>query len=136
MKHLKLFEGFLKDDGIDKLIPDLRETFQDLEDKYYIITIRLDLTDMQTSDGWSIPDLNVKIYPPGFFTTNKKIFRLADIKENLLFTISYAKDELGLKLNYLTISLVNEYANKTYENIELVPDDVDLFYIEISFILA
>lgn len=60
-----------------------------------------------------------------------KRFLIDEIKENLLFAESYAKDELGLEINYIFVSKIPDY--RYYKSVEYLPFDSNWWIDSITF---
>ena len=149
MKYLKLFEN-KEIDELRELIPEMEELCQDLKDRGFEIVIYsedisflFDFLDKDISNTFKFTNSNfnnciccliLRIigYNTGFKIDNNFI-------DNLLFIESYAED-MKLKVNYHVVYFVKSvtYASNIcyYKNIENLPKDEKVSYIEISFIKA
>jgi len=93
-----------------------------------------EIPDYKPSKTVVISTIDVKVSRPNF-----KSFDIDEVKENLLFAQSYAKNELGLKIEYIYIvtplilrpSIQKEYIY--YKSIDVLPSNIMINSITISF---
>jgi hypothetical protein len=140
MKYLKSYKLF---EGVDvKDIESFKELFYNFKDDGFDISIsenntqRVDFSEKDSLTSFEIPD-----YKPGktiVITTidvkvnrHFKSFNIDEVKENLLFVQSYAKDELGLKIEYIYIVKDNQYIY--YKSIDVLPSNIMIDSVTISF---
>jgi len=140
MKYLKSYKLF---EGVDvKDIESFKELFYNFKDDGFDISIsenntqRVDFSEKDSLTSFEIPD-----YKPGktiVITTidvkvnrHFKSFNIDEVKENLLFAQSYAKDELGLKIEYIYIVKDNQYIY--YKSIDVLPSNIMIDSVTISF---
>jgi len=149
MKHLKDYKLF---EGVDvKDIESFKELFYNFKDDGFDISItenntqRVDFSEKDSLTSFEIPDYkpgktivitttDVKVSRPNF-----KSFDIDEVKENLLFAQSYAKDELDLRIEYIYIvtplilrpSIQKEYIY--YKSIDVLPSNIMINSITISF---
>ena len=140
MKYLKSYKLF---EGVDvKDIESFKELFYNFKDDGFDISIsenntqRVDFSEKDSLTSFEIPD-----YKPGktiVITTidvkvnrHFKSFNIDEVKENLLFVQSYAKDELGLKIEYIYIVKDNQYIY--YKSIDVLPSNIMINSVTISF---
>jgi hypothetical protein len=143
MRYLKSYKLFEEVDVKD--IESFKELFYNFKDDGFDISIsenntqRVDFSKKDSLTSFEIPD-----YKPGktieIITTDVKVsrpnfksFNIDEIKENLLFAQSYAKDELGLKIEYIYIvrNWMREYIY--YKSIDVLPSNIMIDSITISF---
>ena len=139
MKYMKLFES-KEDDGI---IDAFKMCFQELEDKGFEVKIRQILVSWYADfskdtiikrhnklspDQPKIPYVRVDIYK------NRKCFNILDVKEYLLFTESYMKDEFNLNIDHIQILSCGKWGiERIYKSIEYIPLDINISNILIAF---
>jgi hypothetical protein len=140
MRYLKSYRLF---EGVDvKDIESFKELFYNFKDDGFDISIsenntqRVDFSEKDSLTSFEIPD-----YKPGktiVITTidvkvnrHFKSFNIDEVKENLLFVQSYAKDELGLKIEYIYIVKDNQYIY--YKSIDVLPSNIMIYSVTISF---
>ena len=140
MRYLKSYKLF---EGVDvKDIESFKELFYNFKDDGFDISIsenntqRVDFSEKDSLTSFEIPD-----YKPGktiVITTidvkvnrHFKSFNIDEVKENLLFVQSYAKDELGLKIEYIYIVKDNQYIY--YKSIDVLPSNIMIDSVTISF---
>lgn len=140
MRYLKSYRLF---EGVDvKDIESFKELFYNFKDDGFDISIsenntqRVDFSEKDSLTSFEIPD-----YKPGktiVITTidvkvnrHFKSFNIDEVKENLLFVQSYAKDELGLKIEYIYIVKDNQYIY--YKSIDVLPSNIMIDSVTISF---
>ena len=97
LKTYKIFEGFFNKkkpfNDITETIHIVKETLLDLSDNGYNIVVRKDEYGIF---GDVTPFIVITITKDA---SSDKIFKVIDLKDPLQFTISYLKDEVGLKLS-------------------------------------
>lgn len=150
MKYLKSYKLF---EGVDvKDIESFKELFYNFKDDGFDISIsenntqRVDFSEKDSLTSFEIPDykpgktivittIDVKVNRPN---TNTDVynfyirqFEIDEVKENLLFAQSYAKDELGLKVEYIYIVKDNQYIY--YKSIDVLPSNIMIDSVTISF---
>jgi len=149
MRYLKSYKLF---EGVDvKDIESFKELFYNFKDDGFDISIsenntqRVDFSKKDSLTSFEIPDYkpgktivitttDVKVSRPNF-----KSFDIDEVKENLLFAQSYAKDELDLRIEYIYIvtplilrpSIQKEYIY--YKSIDVLPSNIMINSITISF---
>jgi hypothetical protein len=149
MKYLKSYKLFEEVDVKD--IESFKELFYNFKDDGFDISItenntqRVDFSKKDSLTSFEIPDYkpgktivitttDVKVSRPNF-----KSFDIDEVKENLLFAQSYAKDELDLRIEYIYIvtplilrpSIQKEYIY--YKSIDVLPSNIMINSITISF---
>jgi hypothetical protein len=140
MRYLKSYKLFEEVDVKD--IESFKELFYNFKDDGFDISIsenntqRVDFSEKDSLTSFEIPD-----YKPGktiVITTidvkvnrHFKSFNIDEVKENLLFVQSYAKDELGLKIEYIYIVKDNQYIY--YKSIDVLPSNIMIDSVTISF---
>jgi len=150
MRYLKSYRLF---EGVDvKDIESFKELFYNFKDDGFDISIsenntqRVDFSEKDSLTSFEISDykpgktivittIDVKVNRPNF-----KSFNIDEVKENLLFAQSYAKDELGLKIEYIYIvtphvMLVGDRNWKYiyYKSIDVLPSNIMINSVTISF---
>jgi len=150
MRYLKSYKLF---EGVDvKDIESFKELFYNFKDDGFDISIsenntqRVDFSEKDSLTSFEISDykpgktivittIDVKVNRPNF-----KSFNIDEVKENLLFAQSYAKDELGLKIEYIYIvtphvMLVGDRNWKYiyYKSIDVLPSNIMINSVTISF---
>jgi hypothetical protein len=150
MKYLKSYKLF---EGVDvKDIESFKELFYNFKDDGFDISIsenntqRVDFSEKDSLTSFEIPDykpgktivittIDVKVNRPNTSYTNQyfylRQFEIDEVKENLLFAQSYAKDELGLKIEYIYIVKDNQYIY--YKSIDVLPSNIMIDSVTISF---
>lgn len=139
MKHLKSYKIFESQD-----LSIFLDIFQELKDQGFKVTVKesntlkldfsksnvIDIHYMQEEPGTSqsIKTVDVKIEKrvlaqdnTRFFGPTLKEFNLSDIKEDLKFAESYAKDELGLEIEYIFTMRIPKYLY--YNSVDALPDN-------------
>jgi len=149
MRYLKSYKLFEEVDVKD--IESFKELFYNFKDDGFDISIsenntqRVDFSKKDSLTSFEIPDYkpgktivitttDVKVSRPNF-----KSFDIDEVKENLLFAQSYAKDELDLRIEYIYIvtplilrpSIQKEYIY--YKSIDVLPSNIMINSITISF---
>jgi len=149
MRYLKSYKLFEEVDVKD--IESFKELFYNFKDDGFDISItenntqRVDFSEKDSLTSFEIPDYkpgktivitttDVKVSRPNF-----KSFDIDEVKENLLFAQSYAKDELDLRIEYIYIvtplilrpSIQKEYIY--YKSIDVLPSNIMINSITISF---
>ena len=141
MRYLKSYKLF---EGVDvKDIESFKELFYSFKDDGFDISIsenntqRVDFSKKDSLTSFEIPDykpgktivvttIDVKVSRPNF-----KSFNIDEVKENLLFAQSYAKNELGLKIEYIYIVENRKY--RYYKSIDVLPSNIMIDSVTISF---
>jgi hypothetical protein len=141
MRYLKSYKLF---EGVDvKDIESFKELFYNFSDDGFEVETKtssaqkLDFSKKDSLTSFEIPDykpgktivittIDVKVSRPNF-----KSFNIDEVKENLLFAQSYAKDELGLKIEYIYIVRNWEYIY--YKSIDVLPSNIMIDSVTISF---
>ena len=141
MRYLKSYKLF---EGVDvKDIESFKELFYNFKDDGFDISIsenntqRVDFSEKDSLTSFEIPDykpgktivittIDVKVNRPNF-----KSFDIDEVKENLLFAQSYAKDELDLRIEYIYIVKDNQYIY--YKSIDVLPSNIMVNSVTISF---
>jgi hypothetical protein len=161
MRYLKSYKLFEEVDVKD--IESFKELFYNFKDDGFDISItenntqRLDFSEKDSLTSFEIPDyksgktivittIDVKVcLTAGTNAPNFKSFDIDEVKENLLFAQSYAKDELGLKIEYIYIvTKRNAYhpyllvGNRNwkyiyYKSIDVLPSNIMVSSVTISF---
>ena len=150
MRYLKSYKLFEEVDVKD--IESFKELFYNFKDDGFDISIsenntqRVDFSKKDSLTSFEIPDYkpgktieitttDVKVSRPNF-----KSFDIDEVKENLLFAQSYAKDELDLRIEYIYIvtphvMLVGDRNWKYiyYKSIDVLPSNIMISSITISF---
>lgn len=146
LKNYKIFES----DQFDWL----KDLFLDLQDEGFLITIKESTSqkmDFSKSDSFNSLNLETKKYTiktidvkieKGFMKhdfwnedgPNLKEFNIDEIKETLRFTESYAKNELGLKLEFIYVVKIPNYTY--YKSVDVLPDNQIVQKIEMVFCLG
>ena len=89
--------------------------------------------DLQTKN-YNIKTIDVKvdkrIIDEAGQPTHKR-FTIDEIKENLLFAESYAKDELGLELEYIYVVKIPDY--RYYKSVEYLPFESNWWIDSVTF---
>ena len=99
LKTYKIFEGFFnkkKPFNDVETIDIVRETLLDLSDNGY--NIEVVRKDEEGGFGDVTPFIVIRITKDAEVSSDK-VFKVIDLKDTLQFTISYLKDEVGLKLS-------------------------------------
>ena len=99
LKTYKIFEGFFnkkKPFNDVETIDIVRETLLDLSDNGY--NIEVVRKDEEGGFGDVTPFIVIRITKDAEVSSDK-VFKVIDLKDPLQFTISYLKDEVGLKLS-------------------------------------
>lgn len=103
MKHLKTYEGFFgnlfgskKPFNDVEIVDRVKETLLELSDSGYSIEVEREDEEGLLNDV--TPFIIITIQKDAVVSSDK-VFNLKDIKDPLQFTISYLKDEVGLKLH-------------------------------------
>ena len=145
MKYMKLFESKEED---KEIIEALEMCFQELKDKGYIVYISKEIGDNIYFSKYPIINRlelkasnKSKIKIPYFCVTiykdinRKKLFNIKDIKEDILFTESYIKDEFNTNIHHFGSSYHDSkgFNSYCYKNIEYVPTNVNIPVIGIYF---
>lgn len=138
LKSYKLFEGAdVKD------VESFKELFYNFSDDGFGVKIepnrwnqKLDFSKKDSLTSFEIPDYHfgsdvnnscdVVVNRPSF-----EEFNIDEIKENLLFAQSYAKDELGLKIEYIYIASNRQYIY--YKSIDVLPSNIMINSVTVSF---
>ncbi len=141
MRYLKSYKLF---EGVDvKDVESFTELFYNFSDDGFIVKIepnrwnqKLDFSKKDSLTSFEIPDYHfgsdvnnscdVVVNRPSF-----KEFNIDEVKENLLFAQSYAKNELGLKIGYIYIVKNNQYIY--YKSIDVLPSNIMINSVTISF---
>ena len=141
MRYLKSYKLF---EGVDvKDIESFKELFYNFSDDGFEVETKtssaqkLDFSKKDSLTSFEIPDykpgktivittIDVKVSRPNF-----KSFNIDEVKEKLLFAQSYAKDELGLKIEYIYIVRNWEYIY--YKSIDVLPSNIMINSVTISF---
>jgi hypothetical protein len=150
MRYLKSYKLFEEVDVKD--IESFKELFYNFKDDGFDISItenntqRVDFSEKDSLTSFEIPDykpgktivittIDVKVNRPNTSYTNQyfylRQFEIDEVKENLLFAQSYAKDELGLKIEYIYIVKDNQYIY--YKSIDVLPSNIMIDSVTISF---
>ena len=149
MRYLKSYKLF---EGVDvKDIESFKELFYNFKDDGFEVETKtssaqkLDFSKKDSLTSFEIPDYNpsktivistidVKVSRPNADGHNFYIrqFEIDEVKENLLFAQSYAKNELGLKIEYIYIVINNQYIY--YKSIDVLPSNIMINSVTISFI--
>jgi hypothetical protein len=141
MRYLKSYKLFEEVDVKD--IESFKELFYNFKDDGFDISIsenntqRVDFSEKDSLTSFELPDykpgktivistIDVKVSRPNF-----KSFNIDEVKENLLFAQSYAKNELGLKIEYIYIVKDNQYIY--YKSIDVLPSNIMVHSVTISF---
>ena len=149
MKYLKTFES-LDPTRIESQIEQIKELFVDLEDRGFIVIVQYcDFKPLDFSKGNTMNGIEAEQYfKSHWFDTKKSIyvrikrasttFDLNEIVENLKFVESYAREELGLNLEYIStqdrmdVKSVGVYRDNNYyksaddvERISIINDRVN-----------
>jgi len=90
------------------------------------VLVRFEIPDYKPGKTIVITTIDVKVSRPNF-----KSFNIDEVKEKLLFAQSYAKDELGLKIEYIYIVRNWEYIY--YKSIDVLPSNIMINSVTISF---
>jgi hypothetical protein len=146
MKHLKSYKLF-ENQNFDWF----RDLFQELKDEGYHISVKeslaqkidfsevdfFDSSNLKTKDD-SVKTIDVKVEKrvnaqdnTRFFGPTLKEFNIDDIKETLRFAESYAKDELGLELEYIYTMRVPRYTY--YKSVDVLPDNQTIDSVTFAF---
>ena len=148
MRYLKSYKLF---EGVDvKDIESFKELFYNFKDDGFEVETKtssaqkLDFSKKDSLTSFEIPDYNpsktivistidVKVSRPNTDGYNFYIrqFEIDEVKENLLFAQSYAKNELGLKIEYIYIVKNNQYIY--YKSIDVLPSNIMIDSVTISF---
>ena len=141
MRYLKSYKLF---EGVDvKDIESFKELFYNFSDDGFEVETKtssaqkLDFSKKDSLTSFEIPDykpgktivittIDVKVSRPNF-----KSFNIDEVKEKLLFAQSYAKDELGLKIEYIYI--VRNWVYIYYKSIDVLPSNIMINSVTISF---
>jgi hypothetical protein len=151
MKYLKTYNK-LFESGDFTIFEDL---FRELKDQGFKVTVgesntrkldfsKSDVIDIHTliSDFefpiQSIRTIDVKVERrvnaqdnTRFFGPTRKEFNIDEIKENLKFAESYAKDELGLEIEFIFVSRVPKYLY--YKSVDALPDNKEVDSVTFFF---
>ena len=146
LKSYKLFEGVdvkdiesfkelfynFKDDGFE--VETKTSSAQKLDFSKKDSLTSFELTDYKPGKTIVISTIDVKVSGPNADVHNFYIrqFEIDEVKENLLFAQSYAKNELGLKIEYIYIVKNNQYIY--YKSIDVLPSNIMINSVTISFI--
>lgn len=147
MKHLQLFEGFFskkKPFNDLEIIDRVKETLLDLSDNGYNIEVVREDEEGLFND--ITPFIIITITKDAEVSSDK-VFNVIDLKVPLQFTISYLKDEVGLKLNDIvfredkwtnTKSWFNGTQRGTkkrvrYTRLNQIKESDTAWYVEITF---
>jgi hypothetical protein len=147
MKYLKSYKLF---EGVDvKDIESFKDLFYNFKDDGFDISITENNTQkVDFSEKDSLTSFEIPGYKPGktivITTTDVKVsrpnfksFNIDEVKENLLFAQSYAKDELGLRIEYIFIVSGWEYLKSPsyiyYKSIDVLPSNIMINLVTISF---
>ena len=146
MKHLKTYKLF-ESQNFDWF----RDLFQELKDEGFQISVKESTTqkmdfsefdnfsthNLRTKDG-TVRTIDVKVEKrvsaqdnTEFFGPSLKRFKIDEIKETLLFAESYAKDELGLELEYIFVSKIPDY--RYYKSVEYLPFESNWWVDSVTF---
>ena len=148
MRYLKSYRLF---EGVDvKDIESFKELFYNFKDDGFEVETKtssaqkLDFSKKDSLTSFEIPVYNpsktivistidVKVSRPNADGHNFYIrqFEIDEVKENLLFAQSYAKNELGLKIEYIYIVINNQYIY--YKSIDVLPSNIMINSVTISF---
>jgi hypothetical protein len=158
MRYLKSYKLFEEVDVKD--IESFKELFYNFKDDGFDISItenntqRVDFSEKDSLTSFEIPDykpgktivittIDVKVCLAAGNAPNFKSFDIDEVKENLLFAQSYAKDELGLKIEYIYIVTPNvkraRYVGDRnwkyiyYKSIDVLPSNIMVHSVTISF---
>jgi hypothetical protein len=140
MRYLKSYKLF---EGVDvKDIESFKELFYNFSDDGFEVETKtssaqkLDFSKKDSLKSFELPykpgktivisTIDVKVSRPNF-----KSFNIDEVKENLLFAQSYAKNELGLKIGYIYIVINNQYIY--YKSIDVLPSNIMINSVTISF---
>lgn len=150
MKHLKSYKLFESQD-----LSIFTDIFQELKDEGFKVTVNesntrrldfsksdvIDIHYMDEEPGQplqSIKTIDVKIEKrvlaqdnTRFFGPTLKEFNVGDIKESLRFAESYAKDELGLEVEYIYTMRIPKYLY--YKSIDALPDNQNVDSVTFAF---
>lgn len=118
----ELFCNF-KDDGFDISITENNTQKLDFSKKDSLTSF--ELPDYKPGKTIVISTIDVKVSGPNFK------FNIDEVKENLLFAQSYAKNELGLKIEYIYI--VRNWKYIYYKSIDVLPSNIWIDTVTISF---
>ena len=146
LKSYKLFEGVdvkdiesfkelfynFKDDGFE--VETKTSSAQKLDFSKKDSLTSFELTDYKPGKTIVISTIDDKVSRPNADVHNFYIrqFEIDEVKENLLFAQSYAKNELGLKIEYIYIVKNNQYIY--YKSIDVLPSNIMINSVTISFI--
>lgn len=140
MRYLKSYKLF---EGVDvKDIESFKELFYNFSDDGFEVETKtssaqkLDFSKKDSLTSFELPDykpgktivistIDVKVSGPNFK------FNIDEVKENLLFAQSYAKNELGLKIGYIYI--VRNWKYIYYKSIDVLPSNIWIDSVTISF---
>ena len=146
MKHLKTYKLF-ESQNFDWF----RDLFQELKDEGFHISVKESTTqkmdfsefdnfsthNLRTKDG-TVRTIDVKVEKKvsaqdntEFFGPSLKRFKIDEIKETLLFAESYAKDEIGLELEYIFVSKIPDY--RYYKSVEYLPFESNWWVDSVTF---
>jgi hypothetical protein len=153
MKHIKtykLFESFNEDD-----FQWFKDLFQELKDEGFRLVIKesstmrldfsksdvIDIHYMEETPGKPqeiIKTIDVKIEKrviaqdnTRFFGPTLKEFNINEIKETLRFAESFAKDELGLEIEYIYTMRIPRYLY--YSSVDALPDNQTVDSVTFAF---
>ena len=128
-----------------------RDLFQELKDEGFHVSVKESTTqkmdfsefdnfsthNLRTKDG-TVRTIDVKVEKKvsaqdntEFFGSSLKRFKIDEIKETLLFAESYAKDELGLELEYIFVSKIPDY--RYYKSVEYLPFESNWWVDSVTF---
>ena len=113
-----------KDDGFDISISENNTHRVDFSKKDSLTSF--EITDYKPGKTIVITTTEVKVSRPNF-----KSFNIDEVKENLLFAQSYAKDELDLRIEYIYI--VRNWKYIYYKSIDVLPSNIMINSVTISF---
>ena len=146
MKHLKTYKLF-ESQNFDWF----RDLFQELKDEGFHVSVKESTTqkmdfsefdnfsthNLRTKDG-TVRTIDVKVEKrvsaqdnTEFFGPSLKRFKIDEIKETLLFAESYAKDEIGLELEYIFVSKIPDY--RYYKSVEYLPFESNWWVDSVTF---
>lgn len=146
MRYLKSYKLF---EGVDvKDIESFKELFYNFSDDGFEVETKtssaqkLDFSTPFSGERDSLSSFEVPNYNPGKTAVistidvrvsrpNFKSFNIDEVKENLLFAQSYAKNELGLKIEYIYIASNRQYIY--YKSIDVLPSNIMIDSVTISF---
>ena len=150
MKHLKTYKLFESQDFT--MFEDL---FRELKDEGFKVTVKesntrkldfsksdvIDIHYMEEEPGQplqSIKTVDVKVERrvnaqdnTRFFGPTLKEFNIDEIKENIRFAESYAKDELGLELEYIYTMRIPKYLY--YKSVDALPENQTVDSVTFAF---